>query len=178
MAGLWGPWLCWRAGLSYLRLCSRAELWFPTLLWKAGLWQSRVLRQFRKVESPRIMLWGIQSSSINGGTFAPCQPLYLLLQKLLQDTDALWVGEIPQCDVKCLFKCLPTLSYSHTPFSSHFSLPQPVSARQASKLLSIQTHLHLQLLEVGGSARVGSVRSCHRWFPRPLRQPFTTFLVK
>lgn len=56
------------------------------------------------------MLWGIQSSrnlsqqglkfnhiqrgvSIKWGTLASCQPLYLLLQKLLQDTDALWVRE-------------------------------------------------------------------------------------
>lgn len=64
------------------------------------------------------MLWGIQSSRnlsqqglkfnhiqrggfIKTGKLALCQPFYLLLQKLLQDTDALWVGEsIPQCDVK------------------------------------------------------------------------------
>lgn len=64
-----------------------------------------------RLKSPRIItLWGIQSSrnlsqqglkfshiqrgaSIKGGTLAPRQPLYLLSQKLLQDTDALWEGE-------------------------------------------------------------------------------------
>lgn len=116
MAGLWGPWLCGRTGLSYLRLCSRAGLWFLTLLWNAGLWQPRVLKQSRKVGSPQTVLWGIPSfrnlsqqrpkfnhiqrgASIKGGTFAPCQPLYLLSQKLLQDTNALWMGEskrVPQ----------------------------------------------------------------------------------
>jgi hypothetical protein len=59
------------------------------------------------VGSFRILLWGIQSSrnlsqqwlkfnhiqrgaSIKGSTLAHCQPLYLLSQQLLQDTDALW----------------------------------------------------------------------------------------
>lgn len=73
----------------------------------------------------------------------------------------------------------PTPSYSHAhPPRLLFLGPSPVNVRQPLKLLPTPAHLHLQLLEVGGSAGVGSIRSRHGWLPRPLLQPYTTLLVK
>lgn len=72
---------------------------------------------------------------------------------------------------------------THTVLFPYFSLlPRPlpscVAANPASKLLPTQTHLHLQLLELGGCARVGSMGSRHSGFPRTLVQTRTTLLVK
>lgn len=89
-----------------------------------------------------------------------------------------WERVYPSVMSRCEFKSLPTLSYSHNPSLPISPFPSPVTAHQASKLLPTQTHLYLELLEVRGCTVVGSMRSCHRQFPSPLLQPYTTLLVK
>lgn len=76
---------------------------------------------------------------------------------------------------RCEIRSLPTLSYFHTRLSSCFSFSQPCHYPLGIKAIA---YLHLQLLEVGGSTGVVSMRSCYRWFPRLLLQPYTTLLVK
>lgn len=66
-----------------------------------------------------------------------------------------------ECDVKkwvqVLYPHCPISMPTPTPAVSRF--PSPVTAHQASKLLPTPAHLQLQLLEVGGSTGVGSIRS-------------------
>lgn len=72
------------------------------------------------------------------------------------------VREYPSEVSRCGFKSLSTLSYPIPASYAVSPFPSPFTTHQASQLLPTQTHLHLQLLEVGGSTGVGSIGSCHR----------------